>query len=105
MDGAYAWYNNNSGSKTHEVSTLKPNAWGLYDMTGNVWEMVQDWYDGGYYGKGDAVDPKGASSGEYRFPRGGSWGSDAGYGRLSFRSVRYPAVRDYFYGFRLVLLP
>ena len=105
MDGAYAWYDDNSGSKTHQVGTRKPNAWGLYDMTGNVWEWVQDWYDNGYYGKGDAVDPSGPSSGECRVLRGGSWGRNARNSRLSNRGCYNPDYGDINYGFRLVLLP
>jgi formylglycine-generating enzyme required for sulfatase activity len=105
MDGSYAWYEDNSGSKTHEVGTRKPNAWGLYDMTGNVWEWVQDWYDSGYYGKGDAVDPLGPSAGEGRVLRGGSWYHYAERCRLSFRGGNNPDNRFYDYGFRLVLLP
>ena len=105
MDGSYAWYDGNSGGKTHEVGTRKPNAWGLYDMTGNVWEWVQDWYDSGYYGKGDALDPRGASSGSDRVERGGSWGSGAGSCRTSYRFVNAPDVRNFFLGFRLARTP
>jgi formylglycine-generating enzyme required for sulfatase activity len=105
MDGAYAWYDGNSGGKTHEVGTRKPNAWGLYDMTGNVWEWVQDWYDSGYYGKGDVVDPRGASSGELRSLRGDSWNSFARFSRLSYRNPYNPDYRSNGYGFRLLLLP
>ena len=103
MDGDYAWYYDNSGGRTHAVATRKPNAWGLYDMTGNVREWVQDWYDSGYYEKGDAVDPRGPKTGEDRSLRGGSWNDDAGDSRLSGRGGRNPDYR--FYGFRLVLLP
>lgn len=77
MDGAYAyaWYYNNSRSKTRPVGTRKPNAWGLYDMSGNVWEWCRDWYGTLAYG----VDPKGSASGSYRVMRGGGWRDNSGH--------------------------
>jgi len=66
----YAWYQENSGKKTHSVGQKQPNAWGLYDMHGNVGEWVQDWY--GPYTTGAVEDPVGPSSGLFRVNRGGS---------------------------------
>ncbi len=69
--GEYAWYINNSDQETHPVGEKKPNAWGLYDMHGNVWEWCQDWY--GDYSQGSVIDPVGLSSGTDRVSRGGGW--------------------------------
>ena len=69
---AMGWYCANSGKKTHPVARKNPNAWGLYDMHGNVWEWCQDLY--GDYPTGQVTDPKGSSSGRrYRVMRGGDW--------------------------------
>lgn len=97
---AVGWYSGNSGKETHNVATKRPNELGLYDMTGNVWEWCQDWY--GSYSSGSATNPKGPSSGQYRVPRGGSWDSDAAYGRVSLRSFCTPSGRHNDLGFRLV---
>lgn len=96
----YAWYDANSGSRTHEVATKQPNAWGLFDMHGNVWEWVQDLY--GDYPNGNTSDPSGVSSGSDRSLRGGSWGVGAGSLRSANRSAYKPAFRDQFLGFRVV---
>jgi formylglycine-generating enzyme required for sulfatase activity len=95
------WYGDNSGSKTHPVGQKTPNAWGLYDMHGNVSEWVQDWK--GDYPAGSVTDPEGPSSGSYRVDRGGSWFYDARYCRSAFRDYRIPDDRgNVLVGFRLI---
>jgi len=89
--------------RTIAAASFFPNAWGLYDMHGNVWEWCQDWY--GNYPSGSVTDPKGASSGSYRMLRGGSWYDGARYCRSANRYGGTPGRRGRYYGFRLVLLP
>ena len=98
--GDYAWCNKNSGGTPHPVGQKKPNAWGLYDMHGNVWEWCQDWY--GKYPSGSTTDPTGAASGSDRVSRGGSWGSTARLARSAFRRGLSPDVRLYRMGFRVL---
>lgn len=98
-----AWYTGNAsslGTYSHEVATLAPNAWGLYDMTGNEWEWVGDWYDAAYYNSSPQADPAGPESGASRSFRGGSWGNLAQDITVSSRSYDYPN-RYAFVGFRL----
>jgi uncharacterized protein (TIGR03437 family) len=83
--GDVAWYDSNSGSQTHPVGQKRPNAWGLYDMLGNVWEWCQDWYGPAYYSGSPQEDPAGPSSGTSRILRGGGWGGNARFARVSFR--------------------
>ena len=97
---AIAWYEGNSGGRTHPVGQKAPNAWGLHDMLGNVWEWVQDWY-GGYPG-GSETDPQGPASGSFRVCRGGGWLDGAGSCRVSHRSYYPSGVRSVSLGFRLL---
>ncbi|MCK4707048.1 MAG: formylglycine-generating enzyme family protein [Gammaproteobacteria bacterium] len=69
----YAWFKESSGNKPMPVGTLKPNAWGLYDMVGNLWEWVDDSYDPGYYSVSPSIDPPGAEASTRKSMRGGSY--------------------------------
>jgi formylglycine-generating enzyme required for sulfatase activity len=96
---AVAWYDSNSGVKTHRVAQKTANGLGLYDMSGNVWEWVQDWY--GVYPSGSVTDPQGPSGGSGRVFRGGSWHDDAGRVRSALRYFYVPGLRRRYLGFRL----
>ena len=96
-----AWFDCNSGRKTHFVATKSPNELGIYDMSGNVWEWCSDWYD--KYSSGAQTNPKGPESGSFRVYRGGGWGSRAGRCRSSLRDNNYPTFRDCGVGLRLAL--
>jgi formylglycine-generating enzyme required for sulfatase activity len=94
-----AWYSANSGNKTHEVAQKQPNAWGLYDMLGNVWQWTADWYADQYSGNSE-TDPHGPPGGRYRRLRGGSWNLDQRFIRFSSRNRREPEFRNSAFGFR-----
>ena len=94
------WYSSNSGSRTHKVGKKVPNAWGLYDMHGNVWEWCWDWKD--EYTSGAYKDPAGPNSGSNRVIRGGSWRGLARYCRSAYRHRRRPGNRYAFLGLRLL---
>jgi formylglycine-generating enzyme required for sulfatase activity len=108
--GAYAsdpaatsWYDRNSGGTTHPVGTKQPNAWGLYDMTGNVYQWCADWYAKRYPG-GEVTDPTGPADGSVRVLRGGGWYYDRTYCRSAYRDYD-PGYLANFIGFRVALCP
>ena len=99
------WKNGNSGNKTHPVGQKVPNAWGLYDMHGNVWEWCEDWYHDSYNGSPTNGSAWLSPSGQYRVLRGGSWHSNAQLCRSSDRGGVDPDYRDCNVGFRLSFSP
>ena len=99
--GDYAWFNDNSEIDTHPVGEKKPNAWGLYDMHGNVSELCSDWYD--EYPEGAVSDPTGPKEGSFRVSRGGCWYFEAAFCRSADRLRVSPSDRSSLYGFRVAL--
>jgi formylglycine-generating enzyme required for sulfatase activity len=101
--GAYAWYGDNSDKRTHPVGEKKPNAWGLHDMHGNVWEWCQNWK--GEYSSDAVTDPQGPTQGKYRVYRGGCWSHfvTARDCRSADRNGFTPETRNGAVGFRIAL--
>ena len=97
----HAWFFGNSDGKTHPVGQKRPNAWGLYDMYGNVWEWCKDRY--GPYAADPVRDPQGPRSGNSRILRGGCWGDLPGVTHSAYRVRDGPKNRDSVVGLRLVL--
>jgi formylglycine-generating enzyme required for sulfatase activity len=90
---------------TAPVGSYAPNGYGVYDMVGNVWEWVADWYDDNYYSSSPASNPSGPTSGKYRVMRGGGWDHDGSLLRVAFRYYPEPFFELYFSGFRCARTP
>jgi len=109
MRGKYPWgdtpdtgYANFKSFGILPVKSLKPNGYGLYDMTGNVWEWCSDWYDSAYYYSSPEKNPRGPVAGTHKVLRGGAWYCDAREVRVSNRFFSLPDARSYNVGFRCV---
>ncbi len=101
--GEYAWYKENSEKVTHDVGTKKPNAWGLYDMHGNVWEWCSDRYAENYVGASSDGSAHRVRSEKGMVLRGGAWSGIAPKLRSSIRINLGASSRNYFVGFRVVV--
>jgi formylglycine-generating enzyme required for sulfatase activity len=102
--GQYAWFSGNSGNSTHPVGEKKPNPWGLYDIYGNVWDFVADWFE--KYKAGTVTDPAGpTSSAAGRVYRGGAWHYSPDFCRSSVRGNISSDLRHSCIGFRLAFSP
>lgn len=98
----FVWAAENSGDKTQPVGQKKPNAWGLYDMHGNVWEWVVDWF-APHSKDTQLTDPEGPITGEHKVFKGGGWSHEAKFARATSRFMMAPDMGINFVGFRVVL--
>jgi formylglycine-generating enzyme required for sulfatase activity len=101
--GAHGWFRANSSGRPQPVGRKKPNAFGLYDMHGNVWEWCRDAFDDNFYAKAKNVDPENTAASRYRAQRGGSWSNDAPLCRSAVRGRSAPGDRRADFGFRVVV--
>lgn len=99
----FAWTAENSDAATHPVGLKRPNAWGLYDTHGNIWEWCSDWFEA--YPAAPLTDPVGPATSKYKLFKGGGWNQDLEYGRASSRFMMSPSNGIHFVGFRLALGP
>jgi len=98
----YGWFNYNSASQLHPVGEKLPNQLGIFDMSGNVYELCWDWFSSSYYEVSPSHNPTGPDSGSYHVSRGGDWNDDAQFCRSSARFSSYPYNTGGYLGFRLV---
>lgn len=96
IDGDYLWYQDNSIRKPHPPGQKKPNAWGLYDMLGSVWEWTSDWFSESYYKVSPRNNPKGPERGSWHVIRGSSWVDEEKDTRVTIRQPGDADPTDWF---------
>ena len=103
--GNIAWISSNSNSQTRPVGGKLGNGYGLHDMSGNVWEWVNDWHGSSYYSSSPQNNPPGPTTGSNRVNRGGSWGYGSNDCRASIRDFADPDYTSNYFGFRAARTP
>jgi formylglycine-generating enzyme required for sulfatase activity len=97
--GDFAWFDKNAGGHPRAVGQKQPNAWGLYDMSGNLWEWCNDFYQVDYYANAPKQDPRGPEAGKTKVVRGGCWRTSADNCRSGYRYNENPGYADVCFGY------